>query len=82
MGTAAVFQPTIVAHSQPGDPEEQIDVGGPGYRSSSAADPGGGRQVFEGKPPLHEEDVQQVCDTLQGALAQVGDQWNRFCVQP
>ncbi len=75
-------QPTTVAHSYPGHRWEQIDVGGPGYRSSSAADSEGGRQVFEGEPSLHEEDVQQVCDTLREALAQVGDSWDRFCIQP
>jgi hypothetical protein len=79
-GTAP--QPTVVAHSHPGEVGEQIDVGAPTYRSSSAADPEGGRQVFDGEPPLHEQDVQQVCDTLREALAQAGDHWDRFRVQP
>jgi hypothetical protein len=38
--------------------------------------------VFDGEPPLHEQDVQQVCDTLREALAQGGDYWDRFRVQP
>lgn len=82
MGSATAPQPTAVAHSHPGDVGEQIDVGGPGYRSSSTADPEGGRQVYDGEPPLHEQDVQQVCDNLREALAQVGDHWDRFRVQP
>jgi hypothetical protein len=82
MGSATVLQPTVVSHSYPGDVGEQIDVGGPRYRSSSTADHGGGRQVFDGEPPLHEQDVQQVCDTLREALAQVGEYWDRFRVQP
>jgi hypothetical protein len=48
-----------------------VIVGAPTYRSSSTADPEGGRQVFDGEPPLHEQDVQQVCDTLREALAVV-----------
>lgn len=79
-GTAP--QPTVVAHSDPGDAREQIAVGAPTYRSSSAADLDGGRQVFDGEPPLHEQDVQQVCDTLREALAQAGDHWDRFHMQP
>jgi hypothetical protein len=82
MGSGTALQPTVVTHSHPGDVGEQIDVGGPTYRSSSAADPEGARQVFDGEPPLHEQDVQQVCDTLREALAQVGDHWGRFRVQP
>lgn len=82
MGSGTVLQPTVVTHSHPGDVGEQIDVGGPRYRSSSVADPEGGRQVFDGEPPLHEQDVQQVCDTLREALAQAGEYWNRFRVQP
>jgi hypothetical protein len=82
MGNGIALQPTVVTHSHPGDVGEQINVGAPTYRSSSAADPGGGRQVFDGEPPLHEQDVQQVCDTLREALAQVGDHWGRFRVQP
>src|ERR1700722_4079748 len=75
VGSSTAPQPTVVSHSYPGDVGEQIDVGGPWYRSSSTADSGGGRQVFDGEPPLHEQDVQQVCDTLRGALAQVGEHW-------
>jgi hypothetical protein len=82
MGNGIALQPTVVTHSHPGDVGEQINVGAPTYRSSSAADPGGGRQVFDGEPPLHEQDVQQVCDTLRETLAQVGDHWGRFRVQP
>jgi hypothetical protein len=82
MGSGTVLQPTVVSHSYPGDVGEQIDVGGPRYRSSSTADPGGGRQVFDGEPPLHEQDLQQVCDTLREALVQVGEHWDRFRVQP
>ena len=44
MGSGTVLQPTIVTHSYPGDVGEQIDVGAPRYRSSSIADPEGGRQ--------------------------------------
>ena len=80
MGSGTVLQPTVVSHSYPGDVGEQIDVGGPRYRSSSTADPGGGRQVVDGEPPLHEQDVQQVCDTLREALAQVAEHWGRFRV--
>jgi hypothetical protein len=75
-------QPTVVTHSLPGDVGERIVVGAPTYRSSSTADPDGGRQVLDGEPPLHEQDVQQVCDTLREALAQLGAHWNRFSVQP
>ncbi len=82
MGSGTVLQPTVVTHSHPGDVGEQIDVGAPRYRSSSAADPEGGRQVFDGEPPLHEQDVQQVCDTLREALAQAGDHRDRFRLQP
>ena len=82
MGSATALQSTVVTHPHPGDVGEQIDVGAPTYRSSSTADPGGGRQAIDGEPPLHEQDVQQVCDTLREALAQVGDHWDRFRVQP
>src|SRR6266516_3714229 len=82
MGSGTASQPTIVAHSHPGDAQERMEVGAPTYRSSSVVDPEGNRQVFDGGPPLHEEDVQQVCDTLRDALAQVGDYWGRFRVQP
>jgi hypothetical protein len=82
MGSGTALQPTVVAHSHPGDVGEQIDVGASTYRSSSSADPEGGRQVFDGEPPLHEQDVQQVCDTLREALARAGDHWDRFRVQP
>lgn len=82
MVSAAALQPTVVAHSHPGDARERIDVGAPTYRSSSTSDPGGGRQAFDGEPPTHEQDVQQVCDTLREALARVGDYWGRFSVQP
>lgn len=82
MGSGIALQPTVVTHSHPGDVGEQIDVGAPTYRSSSAADPGGGRQVFDGEPPLHEQDVQQVCDILREALDQAGNHWGGFRVQP
>jgi hypothetical protein len=82
MGYGAAPQPTITAHSHPGDVGEEITVGAPRYRSSSAADPGGGRQVFDGEPPRNEQDVQQVCGTLREALAQVGEHWGPFIVEP
>jgi hypothetical protein len=82
MASATALQPTVVTHSHPGDVRERIDIGAPTYRSSSTTDPEGGRQVFDGESPLHEQDVQQVCDTLREALAQVGAHWNRFRVQP
>jgi hypothetical protein len=72
--------PTVVTHSYPGEAREQIDVGAPTYRSSSTAAPGGGRQVFDGEPPLNEQDVQDVCDVLRDALDGVGDHWGRFRV--
>jgi hypothetical protein len=78
----AAPQPTVVTHSHPGDVGEQIDIGAPTYRSSSAADPGGGRQVFHGEAPQHEQDVQQVCNTLREKLAQVGEHWGPFREQP
>ena len=73
---------TVVGHSHPGEAREQIDVGGPTYRSSTTGDPGGGRQVFDGESPLNEQDVQQVCDILRDALDVVGDHWDRFRVPP
>ena len=83
MGSVTALQPTVVTHSHPGDVAEQINVGAPRYRSSSAADSEGGRQVYDGEPPRHEQDVQQVCNTLREALAQVGMHWGPFdCEQP
>jgi len=73
---------TVVGHSYPGEAREQIDVSGPTYRSSSIGDPGGGRQVFNGKSPLNEEDVQQVCAILRDALDVIGHHWNHFRVPP
>jgi hypothetical protein len=71
---------TVVGHSYPGEDREQIDIGAPTYRSSSTAAPGGSRQVFDGEPPLNEEDVQEVCDVLREALNGAGDHWGRFRV--
>jgi hypothetical protein len=82
MASGAAPQPMIIAHSHPGDVGEEITVGAPRYRSSSAADPGGGRQVFDGEPPRNEQDVQQVCGILREALAQVGERWGPFIVEP
>jgi hypothetical protein len=82
MGSVAAPQPTIITHSRPGDIGEEINVGAPRYRSSSTADPKGGRQVFDGEPPRNEEDVQLVCDILREALAQVGKHWGPFIVEP
>ena len=82
MASGAAPQPMIIAHSHPGDVGEEITVGAPRYRSSSATDPGGGRQVFDGEPPRNEQDVQQVCGILREALAQVGERWGPFIVEP
>src|ERR1700735_817409 len=79
-GSGTVLRQTVVSHSYPGDVGEGIDVGNPRYRSSSTADPGGGRQVLDGEPSRHEQDVQHVCDNWREALAQVGGHWDRFRV--
>ena len=77
-GHGTAHQPTVVAHSHPGEDCEQIEVSAPAYRSSSVVGMGGDRQVIEGDTPLNEQDVQQVCDTLHEALAIAGESWGRF----
>ena len=65
----------VAAGSYTGTPQEGLTVAGPSYRASSAADVGGGRQVYEGSSPQNEQDVLDVCGVLRAALNRAGGQW-------
>jgi hypothetical protein len=67
-----------VTHSHFDDGSELIVVGSEGFRSSSGAGGNDRRQDFQGHPAQGEEDVLQVCRSLQGALALQGETWDRF----
>lgn len=70
------------SHSHHDDGSESIVIGSEEFRSSSTSGPSGEHQFFEGEPPQGESDVLQACKVVRQILAEQGEVWGPFQLQP